>query len=164
MIGQPQDSTLIARKLFESARHLCASPDYLALHGTPRTVAELVEHRAILLPQDSPRYWPLLGEVVPCQRVLVSNNITFAREAALAGAGIAGLPIMISDAAVRSGRLVELLPGVRMPIGELYAVYPSRRFQAMKVKTFLDFLMHSLPFQDGRLLEPAAAGLLTSPP
>jgi DNA-binding transcriptional LysR family regulator len=161
-VGQPRDSTLIARKLFESPRRLYASREYLARHGTPHQVQELAGHRAILLPQDSPRYWPLVGEQVQCQRVLSCNNITLAREAALAGAGISGLPVMIAEEALRSGRLVELLPDARLPIGELYAVYPSRRFQAMKVKTFLDFLMASLP-QAG-LLEPVVAGLLTSRP
>lgn len=145
LVGQPQDSTLIARKLFETSRSLCASPNYLARHGTPRTVADLAGHRAILLPHDSPRYWPLLGENIACQRVLTSNNITFAREAALAGAGIAALPIMISERAVQEGRLIELVADARLPAGELYAVYPSRRFQAMKVKTFLDFLIGCLP-------------------
>lgn len=164
LVGQPQDSTLIARKLLESERRLCASPDYLARHGTPRTAAELAAHRAILLPHDSSRYWPLLDESVPCQRVLACNNVTFAREAALAGAGIAGLPSMICEQALRSGQLLQLLPDSRLPVGELYAVYPSRRFQAMKVKTFLDFLMACLPVEDGRRLEPSAAGLLTSPP
>lgn len=159
-VGQPRDSTLIARKLFESRRRLCASPAYLAQHGTPRTVQELVGHRAIHLPADSPRHWPLLGENIACQRVLACNNITLAREAALAGAGIAALPVMISEAAVQEGELIELLPEARLPTGELYAVYPSRRFQAMKVKAFLDFLIASLP-QAG-LLEPAGAGLLTS--
>ena len=159
-VGQPRDSTLIARKLFESRRRLCASPSYLAQHGTPRTVQELAGHRALHLPVDSPRYWPLLGENITCQRVLACNNITLAREAALAGAGIAALPVMISEAAVQDGELIELLPEARLPTGELYAVYPSRRFQAMKVKAFLDFLIASLP-QAG-LLEPAGAGLLTS--
>ena len=135
----------------------------MAAHGTPRSVAELEGHRAILLPHDAPRYWPLLGETVPCQRVLTCNNITFAREAALAGAGIAGLPLMISEEAVRAGRLVELLSQARLPLGEVYAVYPSRRFQAMKVKAFLDFLMASLPPSGGGLLEPGAPSLLTSP-
>ncbi|MBC9250067.1 LysR family transcriptional regulator [Pseudomonas alcaligenes] len=162
-IGQPQDSTLIARKLFQSSRHLCASPEYLAQHGTPSSSRELASHRAILLPQDSLRYWPLLGENIACQRVLSCNNITLAREAAQAGAGIAALPVMISGEALRSGRLVEVLPGIRLPVGELYAVYPSRRFQAMKVKTFLDFLMASLPGPAG-LLEPVPGGLLTSRP
>lgn len=164
LVGQPQDSTLIARKLFESARRLCASPDYLARHGVPHSVADLASHRAILLPPDSPRYWPLLGENIACQRVLSCNNITFAREAALAGAGIAGLPIMISETAIRAGQLVELLPEAPMPISELYAVYPSRRFQAMKVRTFLDFLMRSLPGAQGQLLEPVPAALLPSAP
>lgn len=164
LVGKPQDSTLIARKVFETSRRLYASPDYLAQHGTPQTVAELATHRAILLPNDSPRYWPLLGESIGCQRVLSCNNITFAREAALAGAGIAGLPIMISELAVQQGRLLALLPQANLPVGELYAVYPSRRFQAMKVKTFLDFLMRALPVSDSRLLEPAMAGLLRSPP
>uniref|UniRef100_UPI002FC96B14 LysR family transcriptional regulator n=2 Tax=Pseudomonas TaxID=286 RepID=UPI002FC96B14 len=121
LVGQPQDSTLIARKLFESERRLCASPDYLARHGTPRTAADLASHRAILLPHDSSRYWPLLDESIACQRVLACNNITFAREAALAGAGIAGLPSMICERAIQGGRLIELLPGARLPVGELYA-------------------------------------------
>jgi DNA-binding transcriptional LysR family regulator len=162
LVGQPQDSTLIARKLFENGRRLCASPAYLAAHGTPRAVADLARHRAVLLPQDSPRHWPILGESVPCQWVLQCNNITFAREAVIGGAGIASLPLMITEDAVHSGELVELLPQARLPVGEIYAVYPSRRFQAMKVKAFLDFLMRSLPLQDGHLLEPGAATLIRS--
>ncbi|MWV14227.1 LysR family transcriptional regulator [Pseudomonas sp. R-28-1W-6] len=161
-VGQPHDSTLIARKLFETRRHLYASPEYLELQGMPQCIEDLAGHRAIILPQDSPRYWPLLGEHIACQRVLSCNNITLAREAALAGAGIATLPLMITEEAVQNGRLVALLPDARLPVGELYAVYPSRRFQAMKVKTFLDFLMASLPRSS--LLEPPGAGLLTSRP
>lgn len=163
LVGQPQDSTLIARKMFETSRRLYASPDYLARHGTPRTVEELAGHRAVMLPRDSSRYWPLVGENITCQSVLSCNNITFAREAVMAGAGIAGLPVMICGAAVETGQLVELLPEARLTVGELYAVYPSRRFQAMKVKTFLDFLIRSLSLSGGHLLEPPTAGLLPSP-
>lgn len=162
-VGRPQDSTLVARKLFEGGRRLCASPAYLAAHGSPRSIAELEGHRAILLQHDAPRYWPLLGESVPCQRVMVCNNITFAREVTLAGAGICGLPLMICEEAVRAGRLVELLEQARLPLGEVYAVYPTRRFQAMKVRAFLDFLMARLPAKGGALLELGAPGLLTSP-
>lgn len=161
-LGRPQDSTLIARKLFESRRRFYASPDYLATHGTPRTSAELSGHRALLLAIDSQRCWPLLGENLPCQRVLSCNNITFVRQAAIAGAGIAGLPEMICQDALASGALVQLLPQAPLPSGEIHAVYPSRRFQAMKVKTFLDFLMNSLPVDEGRMLEPASLRLITS--
>lgn len=91
----------------------------LTAHGTPSSVAGLEGYRAILLQHDAPRYWPLLCEHLPCQRVMTCNNITFAREATLAGAGICGLPVMISEGAVRSGRLVELLPEARLPVGEV---------------------------------------------
>jgi DNA-binding transcriptional LysR family regulator len=95
---------------------------------------------------------------------MACNSITFAREAALASAGIAALPDMICEEALRGGRLVQLLAEARLPVGELHAVYPSRRFQAMKAKTFLDFLMRNLPVGEGQRLEPAAVGLVTSPP
>jgi DNA-binding transcriptional LysR family regulator len=94
------------------------------------------------------------GESIACQRVLACNNITFAREAALAGAGIVGLPHMISREALQDGRLLELLPQACLPTSEIYALYPSRRFQAMKVKAFLDFLISCLPAEVGPLLEP----------
>ncbi len=139
MVGQPEDSTLVARRLLSTSRWLCASPDYLAAHGTPTSVAELAGHRAVLLSTDSQRYWPLSGDSLPCQRVLSCNNITFAREAVVAGAGIAALPALICAESVHSGRLVRLLADVPLPVGELYAVYPSRRFQAMKVKALPRF-------------------------
>ena len=161
-VGVPQDSTLIARKLFESRRGLFASPDYLTQQGMPRVVGDLASHRAVVQNHDNSRYWPLLEAQVSCQRTLVCNNITFLREALLAGAGIGCLPVMICSEALASGRLVEVLEPARLPVGEIFAVYPSRRFQATKVKTFLDFLMASLPSYGGRLLEPAGPGLLTS--
>ncbi|KAF1067541.1 MAG: HTH-type transcriptional regulator DmlR [Pseudomonas citronellolis] len=162
MVGQPQDSTLIARRLLVTNRCLCASREYLAEHGSPQRVAELARHRAVLLSQDSQRYWPLLNDSIPCQRVLSCNNITFAREAVLAGAGIAVLPELIVEAALEDGRLERLLPEVQLPVGELYAVYPTRRFQAMKVKTFIDYLIQRLPIDAGHRLEPGAARLITS--
>ncbi|WP_084311405.1 LysR family transcriptional regulator [Pseudomonas jinjuensis] len=164
MVGQPEDSTLIARRLLISKRCLCASPEYIRLHGRPERPGDLERHRGVLLQQDSQRYWPLADEQVPCQRVLSCNNVTFAREAVLAGAGIAALPELIVDAWVEAGRLVRLLPEVQLPAGEIYAVYPSRRFQAMKVKAFLDFLIGCLPVTEGQWLEPGAARLITSRP
>jgi len=46
-IGAPQDSTLHARALGTSRRCVVASPAYLAARGTPRTLAQLREHRLI---------------------------------------------------------------------------------------------------------------------
>lgn len=158
-VGQPQDSTLIARKLYEVTRHLYASQQYLSDYGHPRTLDELAGHRAILPSQGSPRYWPLLGAQINCQRVLSCNNLTFAREAAVAGAGIVVLPSMIVDESLERGELIQVLPEARLASGEIYAVYPSRRFQTAKVKTFLDFLIDQIAVELSRQLEPTREGL-----
>ena len=61
-IGTLQDSTLHARALGVSRRRVVASPAYLAAHGTPRTLAQLREHRLIgfTAPVQLNR-WPLSG-------------------------------------------------------------------------------------------------------
>ena len=162
-VGLPQDSTVIARKLYEASRHLYASPAYLAQYGTPLTIEGLAGHRGILLSQDSPKHWPLIGSHISCQRVLSSNNVTFSREAAVSGGGIAVLPSVIGDVGVQRGELVKILPQARLSSSEIYAVYLSRRFQALKVKTFLDFLIAQLPAEERRLLEPNRLELYHSP-
>ncbi|HKT97441.1 MAG TPA: LysR substrate-binding domain-containing protein [Paraburkholderia sp.] len=67
-IGALQDSTLHARSLGASRRRVVASPAYLAAHGTPRTLAQLREHRLIgfTAPAQLNR-WPLRlnGDTAP---------------------------------------------------------------------------------------------------
>ena len=48
-LGQLTDTSLVARKLGESPRILCASPDYLKRFGTPRTPEELTRHNCLTL-------------------------------------------------------------------------------------------------------------------
>jgi DNA-binding transcriptional LysR family regulator len=128
-VGQPQDSTFDrAQALRDPAATLRQS----GISGTARCAhagGGSGQHRAITLSRDPVRYWPILEQNISCRRVLTCNNITFAREAALAGAGIAALPTMITDQEVREGHLVELLPDVDLPIGEVYAVYPRDVFR-----------------------------------
>ncbi len=115
-----------------------------------------------MLAQDPARYWPVLDRQLACTRVLTCNNVTFAREAALAGVGIAALPVMLTEHEVRQGLLVEVLGDTPLPTGEIHALYPSRRFQAMKVTAFLDFLVQSIPVLEGPLVEPVEPRLITS--
>ena len=164
MVGRPQDSTLIARKLLETPRRLYASPDYLKNYGHPQKSADLIEHRAIMLAMDNPRYWPLEGEHLLCQCVLACNNITLAREVAIGGAGIAALPEVICREALARGALVELLPEAKLSSGELFAIYPSRRFQALTVRAFPDFTIEQISTEEGSLLEQLRGRLLPSAP
>ncbi|TVP92241.1 MAG: LysR family transcriptional regulator [Pseudomonadaceae bacterium] len=144
--GRPQDSSLVARPMMASPRQLFASPQYLRDNGTPETPQELMQHRCIHTVMDSSRKWRFdePDVSVNINPVLTVNNITFAREAAIAGAGIINVPGFIADQHVEEGKLCRLLEHCTLPCSELYALYPSRRFQSMKVKAFIDFVIARL--------------------
>jgi DNA-binding transcriptional LysR family regulator len=154
-LGRPQDSSLVARRLMTSPRQLYASPDYIKRYGMPQAPEELTNHRCIHALVDGSRKWrfdqPAVS--VPINPVLLVNNITFAREAALAGVGIINVPAFIAEPCVESGTLVRVLEQTELPSSELYALYPSRRFQAMKVKAFLDFVVDRLRLRSSSHIE-----------
>lgn len=144
--GRLQDSSLVARPMMTSPRQLFASPDYLARYGMPERPEDLTRHRCINTLMDGGRKWHFNEPNVSVQisPVLTANNITFAREVAIAGAGIINVPAFIAEPYVEQGVLSRVLEHVVLPSTELYALYPSRRFQAMKVKAFIDFMIDSL--------------------
>ena len=47
--GPPLDQSLVARKLGEFERVVCASPEYLARHGVPRSPGELASHACMTI-------------------------------------------------------------------------------------------------------------------
>lgn len=154
--GRPQDSSLVARRMVSTPCRLYASPGYLKQYGVPQTPADLSAHRCIHTSMEALRKWQFLEPdvSVPITPVLSVNNITFAREAALQGAGIINVPEFIAEPLVQTGQLVRILEDCRLPTNELYALYPSRRFQAMKVKAFIDFIIGRLEQQmQARALE-----------
>lgn len=161
--GRPQDSSLVARSMMSSPMQLFASPAYLEQYGTPSRPEELSGHRCIQT-MDGGRKWHFLDPHVSVQinPVMVVNNITFAREAAITGAGIINVPSFIAEPFVEQGVLARVLEHVVLPSAELYALYPSRRFQAMKVKAFIDFMISSLEQRLNRDVEEEAAALINS--
>ncbi|MFA5678269.1 MAG: LysR substrate-binding domain-containing protein [Pseudomonas sp.] len=145
-LGRPQDSSLVARPMLLSPRQLFASPVYLKEFGVPERPEDLMQHRCIHTLADEGRRWhfqePSVSIAVP--QTITVNNITFAREAAVAGAGIINVPSFIAQSQVEEGGLCRVLEECVLPSTELYALYPSRRFQVMKVKTFIDCMMEQL--------------------
>src|SRR3970282_1791632 len=59
-IAELEYSSLAARKLASNRRVVCASPAYLAQHGTPRTPEELVRHNCLTAP-DLVATWAYKG-------------------------------------------------------------------------------------------------------
>jgi DNA-binding transcriptional LysR family regulator len=146
-IGRPGSENLVARRLGEIRVVVCASPDYLKLHGTPSTPDELTHHNCFTYEYSVPRsQWRLRDgdgreHQVQVSGSMHSNNGDLLAEAAAHGGGVAWLPDFIVSDYLHSGRLVPLLPeydGLTLPI---YAVYPSRKHLSAKVRVFVDFLL-----------------------
>ena len=156
------DSTLAARKLAPNRRVVCASPEYLRRHGTPRTPEELAQHNC-LIASDFSASWDYRtpeersGSVRVCGRY-VCDNWEVLREWALAGLGIALKSTWDVRHHLENGALVSLLPGYSFDSDvAIYAVYPHRRHLPAKTRAFVDFLASSFgpePYWDRTVVKP----------
>jgi LysR family transcriptional regulator for bpeEF and oprC len=152
-VGPLEDSSLVARRVFEANFVAYGSPDYLALHGTPQTPADLERHNCLGL------YVVSRGEVLDWvfekdgERVswtpngsLSISNVEALLDAAVAGAGIVMLFDMSASRWVASGALRPVLQDwqrrERHPIS---VVYPQNRHLSAKVRAFSDFVAGLFP-------------------
>ncbi len=141
-IGRLRDSSLIARHVAPVRLVLCASPEYLQRHGTPRTLADLAGHRYLHYSlMDKPADSALLKALRPSREGGMStNNGDILVQAMIAGAGIGLQPTFLCGSALAEGRLQQILPDTEPePLG-LYAVYANRQFLPAKVRHFIDFI------------------------
>ena len=143
--GEPPEGSFIARKLADSRRVVCATPGYLARHGTPRVPGDLAEHNCLTL-STRPDFnvWEF-GEGAAREQLRVSgvfdvNHSDALYDAVRAGIGIARLATYLVGADIQAGRLVPLLTEHLHETSSIYAVYPHRRHLSPKVRTFVDFL------------------------
>ena len=148
-VGLGDDSSLVARRLIGNRSVLVASAAYVQRHGQPTHPDELSQHRLLAIKAPLvPDSWPLVKDK---ERVdyrpggqLQSNNITFLREAALAGAGIVLLPEGLIADAIERGEAVRILPGWTTEDTGIYALYPGRRLVPAKVTALLDFILEKI--------------------
>ncbi|MCY7258526.1 LysR family transcriptional regulator [Pseudomonas protegens] len=148
-IGVLADSTLHARSLGCSPLHILASPDYLARHGTPQSVAELAEHTLLGFTQtETLNHWPLRhvhGDRWQIQPGISASSGETLRHLALEGQGIACLSHFMTIDDIRAGRLQPVLAsfnsGYRQPIN---AVYYRNSQLALRIQCFLDFIQGKL--------------------
>ncbi|EPK9867826.1 LysR family transcriptional regulator [Serratia ureilytica] len=148
--GKPQDSSLIGRRLGYAPRYLLAAPSYLAQHPPIEHPQQLQQHRCIahrawtawnLRCGDDYYRWQL-----PLAHT--TDNLLYARECAIAGAGITLLPAFLSREVVAQKLLVEVLPAWRAEGNELYLVYPSRKLNSPALACFIDVVLQHPAFDD----------------
>ena len=144
--GEPPDSRVIARKIAQNQRLLCASPAYLAQHGTPRSPADLSRHNCISIHHGDEAYglWRLTSgrraEAVKITGSMSTNDGDIAVAWALDGHGILMRAQWDIDKYLRSGRLCQVLENYATSPADIYAIYPQRHQKVRRVTAFVDYL------------------------
>ena len=139
-------SSMIARRIAPARRAICASPSYLARHGTPKHPDDLRGHACLTYGHlATGNQWKLTGpdgdHWIAIPWTLCTNNAEVLRDAAVQGRGIALLPTFIAGADFQQGRLATILTGYQVPEISIYAIYPETRHLSLKVRVFIDFLV-----------------------
>ena len=140
------DSTLVARKLHDAKRLICASPHYLEKHGSPRVPADLLRHNCLTLAGFGQfNQWPFhTSEGINRLAVsgsLATDNADVLLDAAVAGLGIARLADFVVARARQEGALVPLLEESHLsePFPVHVVTVPGRH-RTPRVKAFTEFM------------------------
>ncbi|RDU96165.1 LysR family transcriptional regulator [Trinickia dinghuensis] len=148
--GTLTDSSLMSRRLGPFRFVLCASHQYAARAGLPRTLAELAEHGCV-------RYrFPTTGKLQPwllsddgseppnLRAAMTCNNMEALRGAVIAGFGIGFMPDFLARDAITSGALVTVLDNHPISPGQFSILWPSSRQLSPKLRVFVDFMCETL--------------------
>lgn len=136
---------VVAKALCPVNYRLCASPDYLARNGRPQTPDDLQSHDLLGYPKSLvPMSWQFATAMTtlrPLRFRFEINSVEALLLLARRGAGIAVLPTYAAGPALRTGELIEVLPGELVLAGHLlYAIYLPNRFGSPKIRAFMEFL------------------------
>ncbi len=143
------DSSLVARRLCAIRGVVCASPGFLASHGTPHTPAELEGQPGLVYGNlRSPDVWRYTGPDGKAGSVKVTARLTSSsgevlNDAAVAGLGLVREPTFIVHRALQQGLLTPLFTDHIWQDLSLYALYPQTRFMPARVRAFLDVLIEA---------------------
>lgn len=148
--GNLPDSSLIAKKLAQSRRVVCASPAYLKKHGTPQIPSDLIHHECMTFNFRRSRIgWPFKFKGRDLEQSvsgnLKVNNGETMKQLALAGVGICRVGLFHVEEDIKAGRLVLLLekynPG---DVEFISAVYVGGGHTPKRVRAFIDHIVDSL--------------------
>ncbi len=145
-IARLPNSSLVSRRLTSTRLVLCASPAYLKERGNPQQPSELAQHDVLAYSLASMGdQWEFTGPAgvasVTVKPRMRTNSGDTCRVVALRGQGIVLQPAFLVGEDLRSGALVEVMPGWRSAELGIYAVYPSRKFVSPKVRQMIEFLL-----------------------
>ncbi len=152
-----RDSSLIARRICDLERVICAAPAYLAKHGTPRTPEDLAHHNCLRF-FDHPHlsHWPFkVNDGVRSIEVHGShsaNNAETLLQLALLGMGVLRLADIVVGPHLSRGDLVALLTDVHHvePL-PMHALMPPGKHRLPKVTAMVEFLVEKFAHAPWRI-------------
>ena len=148
--SMPTEPNLVQRYIDSYMYKIYASRDYIAKHGKPSSLADLVNHDLIVYgevagaPPIQRINW-ILAEGMPegqmREPALRVNSIYGIFRAVESGMGIAALPFYMAE---RSAELVELFPEIESPRIPIYFVYPEELRPSRRIAVLRDFLIDEI--------------------
>ncbi|HEV2677350.1 MAG TPA: LysR family transcriptional regulator [Aliidongia sp.] len=166
-LGPIPDSSMKLRVLGQSRRLLVAAPDYLAVRGRPIVPQDLSGHEGIRMSNVAGSDTIVLqgpdGErhAVPFGGRLRVDHGLAARDALVAGRGIAPAHRWLVDDLVIAGRLEAILPDYSLPSVPLSMLIVPERTGIARIRLLVDFLVErigDMPGIEKRSLADAAGG------
>jgi DNA-binding transcriptional LysR family regulator len=162
-LGQPTDTSLVARSVGEFGHALLAAPSYLERRGAPSNPTGLLGHSCIVLDTGpGSATWHFNGpggpHIVDVSSPFSSNSTEVVRQAALMGHGIALLPEpqVLDD--ILGARLYRLLPDYPTELTKAYLVYSTRRHLPPRTRVVIDFLVERFAAVGARLADQRVWG------
>ncbi|KXU89276.1 transcriptional regulator [Paraburkholderia monticola] len=146
-MGTPEESSLVARRIGLARIVTCASPAYLAKYGTPATLEDLANHRAVnYVSARTGRTFPFEYEVggeierVPMTSTLAVNDGSVYIGAAVLGHGIIQPSRFMVAKLIEQGALTEILGNYTSPGTPLSILYAHRRNLSSRLRAFIDWV------------------------
>lgn len=152
-VGRLADSELIARPLGTLAMCNVASPAYLRAFGTPRSLADLAQHRVVHYAAKLGSHgagWEYVDDggaarLHPMRSTVVVNSTDAYQAACLAGLGLIQAPVRGTRHLVAAGQLVEVLPQFIAPPLPVSLLHPYRRQVPPRVQALLHWMAQLVP-------------------
>mgnify|MGYP002332119608 CR=1 FL=1 len=149
-IGNMLPPNVVARKIAWSPRVLVATPEYIQRTPRIRRPEDLLKHEYLRYARAS--IGPELALSNGAETVVVSTRGRYRvdsslalRECFLEGIGLGSAPAWLVQDLIDAGRLVRLLPKWEMAPHDVHLVSPSRRFQPLRTRAFLQFMAERIP-------------------
>lgn len=144
-IGEPKDSSLIARKIARNRLLLLAAPEYIMTYGIPEVIEDLADlpaasYYSASLRVEGIRYMNENGDIKEqkIKSVFRANDGEVLLSKILSGTAYFLTPAFLVENEVKDGRLVPLLTDIKlMDYSAMYAVYPHRDLP-VRTRLFFD--------------------------